>query len=120
MFGAEFKSTTDIPSNCYYPADLELFPSEIYGNRQLNSIVTINQTYKLELTFDKKGNVKKGLMYVLDEVSKTWSEYAQFGYTFDANGKELRHRLNGDEASFSVATIPVGQVGIYRIKMFEY
>lgn len=86
MFGAEFKSTDDIPSNCYYPADLGLFPSEIYGNRQLNSIVTINQTYKLELTFDKKGNVKKGLMYVLDEVSQTWTEYAQFGYTFDANG----------------------------------
>ncbi len=86
MFGAELKDTDGIPSNCYYPADLELFPSEIYGNRQLNSIVTINQTNKLELTFDKKGNVKKGLMYVLDEVSKTWSEYAQFGYTFDANG----------------------------------
>ncbi len=86
MFGAELKDTDGIPSNCYYPADLELFPSEIYGNRQLNSIVTINQTNKLELTFDKKGNVKKGLMYVLDELSKTWSEYAQFGYTFDANG----------------------------------
>ena len=86
MFGAELKDTDGIPSNCYYPADLELFPSEIYGNRQLNSIVAINQTNKLELTFDKKGNVKKGLMYVLDEVSQTWSEYAQFGYTFDANG----------------------------------
>ncbi|MCR4765332.1 MAG: DUF5597 domain-containing protein [Bacteroidaceae bacterium] len=40
--------------------------------------------------------------------------------TYDANGNELRHRLNGDETSFSEGTIPAGQVGIFRIKMFEY
>ena len=65
-----------------------------------------------------------GLSVVIEKGSKSKAEHISYAsvdqLTFDANGKELRHRLNGDEASFSVATIPVGQVGIYRIKMFEY
>ena len=65
-----------------------------------------------------------GLSVVIEKGPKSKADHISYAsvdqLTFDANGKELRHRLNGDEASFSVATIPVGQVGIYRIKMFEY
>lgn len=65
-----------------------------------------------------------GLSVVIEKSPKSKAEHISYAsvdqLTFDANGKELRHRLNGDETSFSVATIPAGQVGIYRIKMFEY
>lgn len=65
-----------------------------------------------------------GLSVVISKSSKSKAEHISYAsvdkITYDANGNELRHRLNGDETSFSVATIPVGQVGIFRIKMFEY
>lgn len=65
-----------------------------------------------------------GLSVVINKSNKSKAEHISYvsvdKITYDANGNELRHRLNGDETSFSVATIPVGQVGIFRIKMFEY
>ena len=65
-----------------------------------------------------------GLSVIINKSSKSKAEHISYAsvdkITYDAQGNELRHRLNGDETSFSVATIPVGQVGIFRVKMFEY
>ena len=65
-----------------------------------------------------------GLSVVISKSPKSKAEHISYAsvdqITYDAAGNELRHRLNGDETSFSVATIPAGQVGIFRIKMFEY
>mgnify|MGYP001031025026 CR=1 FL=1 len=40
--------------------------------------------------------------------------------TFDKEGHELLHRLNGDETSYGSAVIPIGTVKAFRIKMYEY
>ena len=40
--------------------------------------------------------------------------------TYDADGKELVHRVNGDETAFGTCVIPDGQVKMFRVKMYEY
>ena len=41
---------------------------------------------------------------------------------FDANGKLYAHRINGDEVAYAGVggSIPVGKVGAFRVKMYEY
>ena len=40
--------------------------------------------------------------------------------TYDADGKELVHRVNGDETAFGTCVIPDGQVKMFKVKMYEY
>lgn len=55
----------------------------------------------------KKGQKQSGILSV-DEI------------TYDAQGNELRHRVNGDETAFGTCVIPSGQVKTFLVKMYEY
>lgn len=40
--------------------------------------------------------------------------------TYDAEGNQLLHRVNGDETAFGTCVIPNGQVKIFKVKMYEF
>jgi len=40
--------------------------------------------------------------------------------TYDEQGNELLHRVNGDETAFGTCVIPSGQVKCFKVKMYEY
>ena len=40
--------------------------------------------------------------------------------TYDADGNEIAHRVNGDETAYGGCVIPKGEVKTFRVKMYEY
>ena len=40
--------------------------------------------------------------------------------TYDSEGNELIHRVNGDETAFGTCVIPSGEVKTFRVKMYEF
>lgn len=57
---------------------------------------------------DYKPGQKQGGVLSVDEI------------TWDAEGREMLHRVNGDETAFGTCVIPNGQVKTFRVKMYEY
>lgn len=40
--------------------------------------------------------------------------------TYDAEGNQLLHRVNGDETAFGTCVIPNGQVKTFIVRMYEF
>lgn len=40
--------------------------------------------------------------------------------TYDADGNEVLHRVNGDETAYGTCVIPNGMVKCFKVKMYEY
>ena len=67
---------------------------------------TVN--FSLGNPLDYKPGQKQGGILSVDEI------------TWDAEGREMLHRVNGDETAFGTCVIPNGQVKAFRVKMYEY
>ena len=61
-------------------------------------------------------SIGKGSKCKADHVAILSSDWI----TYDAQGHEQRHRLNGDEVSLGIGTALPGEASIFHVKMFKY